>query len=56
MSSSLQGCNHSHRRLYNISDTKLDVEFFYKGTTTPDSSFTRVQQLPSHYVFWGLKY
>ena len=34
-----------------FSDTKLDVEFFYKGTTTPVSSFTRVQQLPSHYVF-----
>ena len=41
---------------YTITDTKLDVEFFYKGTTTPVSSFTRVQQLPTHFVFWGLKY
>jgi hypothetical protein len=44
------------RRLYTFTDTKLDVEFFYKGTTTPVSSFTRVQQLPSHFVFWGLNY
>jgi hypothetical protein len=41
---------------YTFTDTKLDVEFFTKGTTTPVSSFTRVQQLPTHYVFWGLKY
>lgn len=34
------------RRLHTISDTKLDVQFFQKGTTTPDSSFTRVQQFP----------
>ena len=26
------------RRLYTFTDTKLDVEFFYKGTTTPVSS------------------
>ena len=36
---------------YTFTDTKLDVEFFTKGTTTPVSSFTRVQLLPIHFVF-----
>ena len=35
---------------YTFTDTKLDVEFFTKGTTTPDSSFTRVQPLPLCFV------
>ena len=42
----LSGRENLTHRLHTISDTKLDVEFFHKGTTTPDSSFTRVQQLP----------
>ena len=47
----LSGGENLTRRLYTFTDTKLDVEFFTKGTTTPDSSFTRVQQLPLHFVF-----
>ena len=39
-----------------FTETKLNVEFFTKGTTTPDSSFTRVQQLPLHFVFLWHKY
>ena len=39
------------RRLCTFTDTKQDVEFFYKGTTTPVSYFTRVQQLPKYFVF-----
>ena len=42
----LSGGEKPYTSLTPISDTKLNVEFFYKGTTTPDSSFTRVQQLP----------
>ena len=47
----LSGGENLTRRLYKFTDTKLDVEFFSKGTTTPVSSFTRVQQLPLHLVF-----
>ena len=47
----LTGGENRTRRLYKFTDTKLNVEFFIKGTTTPDSSFTRVQQLPLHFVF-----
>ena len=47
----LSGGENLTRRLYKFTDTKLDVEFFTKGTTTPVSSFTRVQQLPLHLVF-----
>ena len=47
----LSGGENLTRRLYKFTDTKLDAEFFVKGTTTPVSSFTRVQQLPLHLVF-----
>ena len=47
----LSGGENLTRRLYKFTVTKLDVEFFTKGTTTPVSSFTRVQQLPLHLVF-----
>ena len=47
----LSGGENLTRRLYTFTDTKLNVEFFTKGTTTPVSSFTRVQQLPLHFVF-----
>ena len=47
----LSGGENLTRRLHKFNDTKLDVEFFSKGTTTPVSFFTRVQQLPLHLVF-----